>query len=155
MIFGIAYKDGKLFLRYGKIGIRIIYVSGTFISDIKFKSISTTHFCVGISGQIYFPIWNDTSVVSCDNQGNTQWTVTNDLLKRVYGITCGLNDVVFAADNAGGITVISSDGQQIKRILDKSSGLGRPHGIHFSDKWNQLLVCNELDGQVFLYDVQF
>ncbi|XP_076085986.1 uncharacterized protein LOC143056720 [Mytilus galloprovincialis] len=154
VVSGITYKDDKLFILYGAIGIRIISVSGTLISENKFDSNSTLNLCVGSSGQIYYPIWNDTSVVCCDNQGNTQWTVTNDLLKEVYGITCGLNDVVFAADHAGGITLISSDGQHIKRILDKSSGLERPYCIHFNDKWNQLLVCNERGGQVFLYDVQ-
>ncbi|XP_071147789.1 uncharacterized protein [Mytilus edulis] len=153
-ICGIAYKDGKLFLRYGFKGIRIITISGTLISDIKFKSSSTTHLSVGSSDQIYYPIYNNKSVNCCDNQGKTQWTTTNDLLTKVYGITSGFHDVVFAANNAGGITVISSDGQQSKRILDKSSGLNRPYCIHFSDKRNQLLVCNELDGQVFVYDVQ-
>ncbi|XP_063409330.1 uncharacterized protein LOC134692749 [Mytilus trossulus] len=153
-VYGIAYKDGKLFLRYGIKGIRIISVSGTLISDIAFKSGSTSHLCVGSSDQICYPIWRERSVICCDRQGSIRWKVTNDLLTEVYGITCGLNDVVFAADITGGITLISSDGQQTKRIIDKSIGLNRPCCIHFSDKMNQLLVCNESGGQVFLYDVQ-
>ncbi|CAC5398458.1 unnamed protein product [Mytilus coruscus] len=153
-VWGIAYKDDQLFLRYGTMGIRIISVSGTLISDIRFDSNSTSHLCVGNSGQIYYQIWREKSVICCDRQGNIQWTVTNDLLTKGFGIACGLNDIVFAADKAGSIIVISSDGQQRKRILDKSSELNLPYCIHFSDKRNQLLVCDEHDGQVFLYDVQ-
>ncbi|XP_063408783.1 uncharacterized protein LOC134692262 [Mytilus trossulus] len=152
-VYGIAYKDDKLFIRNGTISIRILSVSGLFISDIEFRSTSTAHLCVGSFGQIYYPIEREKRVVCCDRQGNTQWTVTNDLLTKVYGITCGLNDVVFVADYAGGITLISSDGQQSKRILDTSSGLNRPYCVQFSDKFNQLLVCRS-NGQVFLYDVQ-
>ncbi|XP_063408784.1 uncharacterized protein LOC134692263 [Mytilus trossulus] len=153
-VCGMAYKDGKLYVRCAAKGIRIMTISGTLISDFTFNSTSTPRLCVGSSGQIYYPIWKEKRVVCCDGQGNTQWTVTNDLLTEVYGITCGLNDVVFAADNTGGITVISSDGHQIKRILDKSRGLNYPFCIHFNVKRNQLLVCNELDCQVFVFDVQ-
>ncbi|XP_063408785.1 uncharacterized protein LOC134692264 [Mytilus trossulus] len=154
-VWGIVYKDGKLFLRYGIKGISIISVSGTQISNIQFESRSTSHLCVGSSDQIYYPIWRERSVICCDRQGSIRWKVTHDLLTRVYGITCGLNDVVFAADYYNdGITVISSDGQQCKRILDKSSGMNHPYCIHFSDKRKQLLVCNDCDGQVFIYDVQ-
>ncbi|XP_052083646.1 uncharacterized protein LOC127720959 [Mytilus californianus] len=152
-VYGIAYKHDKLFLRCGNIGIRIITLSGTLISDIKFDSHSTLYLCVGNSGQIYYPKSEERSVNCCDRQGNIQWTVTSYLLSAVRGITCGLNGIVFAADNAGGVTVISADGQQSKRILDKSSGPRDPYCIHFSDRRNQLLVCNQVDGQAFLYDV--
>lgn len=153
-ILGISFKDGNIYLRQCNEGIIIITVSGTLISILKLDSETTSNLCVGKSGKIYYPIRNKSSVTCCDNKGNIQWTATHDSLKEVYGITCGLNDVVFAADNDGGITLISSDGQQIKRILDKSSGVDRPNCIHFSHKRNQLLVCNGHAGHVFLYDVQ-
>ena len=151
-LYGIAYKDDKLFARCSGVGIRVITLSDTVISDIKFVSESTPRLAVSQSDRIYYPIEVNNEVVCSDIKGSVIWKINN--VNAGYGVTCQSNGTVFITDWIDHrVIAISDDGTKCKQILDQSNGLLYPRCIRYNDEIHQLLVCNQDNGNVFLYDV--
>ncbi|XP_052062277.1 uncharacterized protein LOC127702207 [Mytilus californianus] len=91
----------------------------------------------------------------CDLFGSVIWIFNDDTMKYPFGITTdGNGNVYLTCNDSSNVIAISSDGKHHKEILNEDDGLRRPSGICYDKLNDRLLVCDEGNGQAFLYDIK-
>ncbi|CAG2251533.1 unnamed protein product [Mytilus edulis] len=96
-----------------------------------------------------------TSIYCCSLDGKSMWNVyKNDEIQYLQGVTTDDEGNVYVTNaSTNTVIVVSDDCEHYKELLTESDGLDRPFGIYFDKTENILLVCNERDGNAFLFDV--
>ncbi|XP_052079883.1 uncharacterized protein LOC127718031 [Mytilus californianus] len=93
------------------------------------------------------------SVVCYNFSGQVQWTYSDSLLTKPYGITLdSYSNIYVAGSESNNVVVISKDGKQAKQLIGSSDGILNPRAVFFHKTKNVLLVAN-YDGVAFLFDV--
>ncbi|CAC5374822.1 unnamed protein product [Mytilus coruscus] len=102
---------------------------------------------------IFHSNWRNNSVVCHDFSGQVQWTYSDSLLKKPYGITLdSYSNIYVAGSESNNVVVISNDGKQAKQLIGPSDGILNPRAVCFQKTKNALLVAN-YDGVAFLFKV--
>ncbi|CAG2246068.1 unnamed protein product [Mytilus edulis] len=96
-----------------------------------------------------------TSIYCCSLDGKSMWNVyKNDEIQYLQGVTTDDEGNVYVTNaSTNTVIVVSDDCEHYKELLTESNGLNEPFGIYFDKTENILLVCNERDGNAFLFDV--
>ncbi|CAG2188689.1 unnamed protein product [Mytilus edulis] len=95
-----------------------------------------------------------TSIYCCSLDGKVMWKFKKDEFQDLTRVTTDNEGNVYVTDErTHTVIVVSDDGKHHRELLTESDGLNRPWGIYFDKKENVLLVCNERDGNAFLFDV--
>ncbi|CAG2238409.1 unnamed protein product [Mytilus edulis] len=147
--------------------ILIINISTRSITS----TINTSGYCCGISyndNNLYVVIdWSIIHVmdltgkvirtIPVPSDGIHDITVDRDRLDEIQdlqGVTTDDEGNVYVTNaSTNTVIVVSDDGEHHKELLTESNGLNEPFGIYFDKTENILLVCNERDGNAFLFDV--
>ncbi|CAG2211871.1 unnamed protein product [Mytilus edulis] len=98
---------------------------------------------------------DNTSIYCCSLDGKSMWNVyKNDEIQYLQGVTTDDEGNVYVTNTSTNtVIVVSDDCEHYKELLTESNGLNEPFGIYFDKTENILLVCNERDGNAFLFDV--
>ncbi|CAG2256671.1 unnamed protein product [Mytilus edulis] len=98
---------------------------------------------------------DNTSIYCCSLDGKSMWNVyKNDEIQYLQGVTTDDEGNVYVTNaSTNTVIVVSDDCEHYKELLTESNGLNEPFGIYFDKTENILLVCNERDGNAFLFDV--
>ncbi|CAG2243021.1 unnamed protein product [Mytilus edulis] len=96
-----------------------------------------------------------TSIYCCSLDGKSMWNVyKSDEIQYLQGVTTDNEGNVYVTNaSTNTVIVVSDDGEHHKELLTESNGLNEPFEIYFDKTDNILLVCNERDGNAFLFDV--
>ncbi|XP_063418453.1 uncharacterized protein LOC134701255 [Mytilus trossulus] len=102
---------------------------------------------------IFHSNWRTNSVVCYNYNGQVQWTYSDALLRKPYGITLdSYSNIYVVGSVSNNVVVISKDGQKAKQLIGASDGIFNPRAVYFHKTKNVLLVAN-YDGVAFLFDV--
>ncbi|VDI74254.1 Hypothetical predicted protein [Mytilus galloprovincialis] len=82
-------------------------------------------------------------VTCCSLTGEKMWEYKDQLVSSPRGIDVDKDlNVYIASSGNNDIVVLSSDGKQARKLLDKDNGIGSPFGLVFDVKKENLLVAN-------------
>lgn len=131
------------------------YIIRSFLCP-KSRDIRTLQ-CLATDIDRLFLIDDISSNIFCfDLHGSVKWKFLNeDKIREPKGITIdGIGNLYVSSYSSCNVVVISPDGNQYKELLTEKDGLVYPRGIHYDKKGNHILVCNECNGDAFLFHVR-
>ncbi|XP_076085427.1 uncharacterized protein LOC143056230 [Mytilus galloprovincialis] len=148
---GISYNDNNLYVVINWRIILVMDLTGKVIRTIPLP----TDYIVDITVDRDRLVCIDfTSIYCCSLDGKLMWKFEKDKFQELNRVTTDNEGNVYVTDErTHTVIVVSDDGQQHRELLTESGGLYEPWGIYFDKKENVLLVCNETDGNAFLFDV--
>ncbi|CAC5374824.1 NID [Mytilus coruscus] len=155
--YGLSYNNGSLVCCTSGEGIKIFDMSHRNSTNLRIlpnAPIDASDTYVNSNKKcIFHSNCHDNSVVCYDFSGQVQWTYSDLLLRKPYGITLdSYSNIYVAGFLSNNVVVISPDGKQAKELIGASDGLLNPRAIYFDKTKNLLLVanCNKF---AFLFDV--
>ncbi|CAG2217742.1 unnamed protein product [Mytilus edulis] len=151
--YGISYNDNNLYVVIGKSIIHVMDLTGKVIRTIP---VPTDRAINDITVDRDRLVCIDLTSIYCFSlDGKLMWKFKKDDIQDLVRVTTDNERNVYVANhNTDTVVVVSDDGKHHRELLTKSDGLDRLFGIYFVKKENILLVCNEVDGKPFLFDVK-
>lgn len=150
--WGISYNDNKLYVNIGKRIMDVMDLNGQVIRSVPLPSEGISDITVE---KDRFVCSDLKSVFCCSLDGKVLWEFKNEKYEKLRRVTTDDEGNVYVTDTkTNTVIVISNDGQDYRQILSESDELIEPYGIHFINKKNTLMVCNDLGGMIFLFDVK-
>ncbi|XP_071124080.1 uncharacterized protein [Mytilus edulis] len=150
--YGISYNDDNLYVVIDKFKIHVMDLTGKvkrtmlapsgLIHDITVDRNRLV--CIDYTSSIY----------CCSLDGTRMWTFKRNNFQYLRRATTDDEGNVYVTnESTHNVIVVSDDGKHHSKLLTKSDGLNNPYGIYFVKKENILLVSNDFDGQIILFDV--
>lgn len=91
----------------------------------------------------------------CNLDGSVRWKFSNDNMKIPTGVTTDNNGNVYVVCNeSNNVVIVSPDGKHCKELLTERDGLQKPTVIFYNKSNDCLLVCNDGNGDAFIFDVK-
>ncbi|VDI75730.1 Hypothetical predicted protein [Mytilus galloprovincialis] len=134
-----------------------VAVSSDWDWDIRIISLTTKEVSRTIQtsvnhGKLFYTA--ESILYCCDLNGKIQWQFSDDKHSCLLGVTSDGNGNAFVSClSAHAVLLVLSGGKKYREILNRSSGLTLPRGIHFAKHDNLLLVCNKT-GKVSIVDAR-
>ncbi|CAC5389029.1 unnamed protein product [Mytilus coruscus] len=152
-IYGIVYKDGKLFYNGGRRGLCVVSLDDDSVTQLVNAILTPNSSIATWSDKLYY-IDNNDSITCCDLQGTFKWKLElAAFLRGPQGITVDNYGRVFVSGfHSNNVVVISPDGNKHRLLLSGKDGLKLPQSLFFDRKNNKLLISNQKN-RAFLYDV--
>lgn len=155
--YGISYKHELLYVVIQRMTVEVLSLTGKKIRSFQCPS-SSIWYILADTDKLYVTDQSldpSPSLHCCDLKGSVVWTLTNEKMNYPWGITTdGHSNVYVAFNNSENVVVISPNGKHHKEILSEKNGLKFPSGIYYDKTNNRLMVCNEMDGGVFIFDIK-
>ncbi|XP_071123416.1 uncharacterized protein [Mytilus edulis] len=151
---GISYQDGKLYvvLTSGK-GIVVLDLSGKVLNKIKYDT-GNTWVIATYKDKMYI---NYRDMLECFSlKGEFIYGHSENNMRGPAGLAVYNEQNVFVACNDSyNLLIIKQDGKKKKSkfLLSLRDGLHMPRAIYYDRDRNELLVCNESDGNAAMYTV--
>lgn len=156
--YGLSYHNGLFICCTHDNGINLYDTLSQRFSSMKNlpnepKDVSHTY-VTSNEKNIFHSNWRNNSVVCYDYNVQVQWTYTDSLLKKPYGITLdSYSNIYVAGSDSNNVVVISKDGKPAKQLIGTSDGILNPRAVYFHKTKNVLLVAS-YDGVAFLFDIK-
>ncbi|CAG2218157.1 unnamed protein product [Mytilus edulis] len=148
---GISYNDNNLYVVIDRSIIHVMDLTGKVIRTIPLPSNYIYDITVDRDRLVCIDI---TSIYCCSLDGKVIWQFEKDEFQDLTRVTTDNEGNVYVTnEKTHTVIVVSDDGKHHRELLTESDGLDEPRGIYFDKKENVLLVCNERDGNAFLFDV--
>lgn len=151
----ISYSDNKLYVAHvvnNNSIIEIMDLTGKVIRTIPLPSKGIVDITVNRGKIICI---NETSIYCCSLDGKLLWKFKDKMYQSLNRLTTDDENNVYVADlNSITVFFVSSDGNQYRELLSESDGLNMTSLIHFDKKENVLLVCSNVGGKAFLFDIK-
>ncbi|XP_071144934.1 uncharacterized protein [Mytilus edulis] len=149
---GISYNDNNLYVVINTRIIHVIDLTGKVIRTIPAPSDDIYDITVDRDRLVCI---GNASIYCCSLDGKLMWEFKNDKFQDLTRVTTDNEGNVFVTnEKTHTVVVVSDDGKHHRELLTESDGLDSPVGIYFDKKENILLVCNDTDDKVFLFDVK-
>ncbi|CAG2192556.1 unnamed protein product [Mytilus edulis] len=142
--YGLCYSyDNLLFCESGK-GIQKVNMSDNCSSTlVKDNTLSAWSYVATSKDKIFYTNNSKHTVTCCSLTGEKMWEYKDQLVRYPRGIAVDKDlNVYIASPGNNSIVVLSSDGKQARKLLDKDDGIGNPFGLAFDVKKENLLVAN-------------
>ncbi|CAG2257346.1 unnamed protein product [Mytilus edulis] len=150
--YGISYNDDNLYVVIDKFKIHVMDMTGKvkrtmlapsgLIHDITVDRNRLV--CIDYTSSIY----------CCSLDGTLMWKLKMDKFQYLRRVTTDDEGNVYVTnESTHNVIVVSYDGKHHSELLTESDGLNNPYGIYFDKKENILLVSNDFDGKIILFDV--
>ncbi|XP_063410711.1 uncharacterized protein LOC134693740 [Mytilus trossulus] len=153
---GISYQKGLLFIHFhDKFIIDGIDLKGEIIQSTSYQtspgSLSLQYVSTA-TDRLFFT--GGFILYCCDWFGAILWKFTDEMMKFPEGvITDEMGNVYVGSYGYNNVIVISPDGKHYKELLTRKDGILKPRAMYYDKSSHCLLVCNERNGQAFLFDV--
>ncbi|CAG2184782.1 unnamed protein product [Mytilus edulis] len=149
---GISYNDNNLYVVIDWSIIHVMDLTGKVIRTIPLPTDGI--YDITVDRDRLICIDKTSSIYCCSLDGKLMWKFKMDEFQDLNCVTTDNEGNVYVTnEETHTVIVVSDDGKHHRELLTKSDGLDRPYGIYFDKKENILLVCNERDGNAFLFDV--
>ncbi|CAG2186399.1 unnamed protein product [Mytilus edulis] len=149
--YGISYNDNNLYVVIDRSIIHVMDLTGKVIRTIPIPTDGIHDITVDRDRLVCIDY---TSIYCCSLDGKVMWKFKMDKFQDLTRVTTDNEGNVYVTnEETNTVIVVSDDGKHHKELLTESDGLDDPWGIYFDKKENVLLVCNERDGNAFLFDV--
>ncbi|CAG2245091.1 unnamed protein product [Mytilus edulis] len=149
--YGISYNDNNLYVVIDRSIIHVMDLTGKVIRTIPVPSDFIRDITVDRDRLVCI---TRTSIYCCSLDGKLMWKFKMDEFQDLRRVTTDDEGNVYVTDESTHtVVVVSDDGKHHRELLTKSDGLNEPNGIYYDKKENILLVCNDSDGNAFLFDV--
>lgn len=150
--WGLSYIDDHLYVVIDKSVIHVMDLTSKLIRTIHLPANGIQDITVERDRLICI---NKTSIYCFSLGEKLMWKFEKEKLKDFRTVTTDNEGNVYVTDPmTHTVVVISDNGNHYREILTKSDGMDWPYGIHFDKKEKILCVCNNSDGQAFLFDVK-
>ncbi|XP_071162456.1 E3 ubiquitin-protein ligase TRIM39-like [Mytilus edulis] len=148
---GISYSEGKIFVVVNNEGIVVLDIEGTMLNTVKCTP--GVYNITTCKTRIYYTQLKPSTIYCCSRTGEEIWNF-NDNSFGFSGISTDRDQNVFVVGNKiNNLMVLQDDGKESKILLSRSEGLEKPSRLCYNKEKNTLLVCNSINGNVFLYSV--
>lgn len=152
--YGISYHNGLLYVVINKSKIDVMNLTGETLRSFPCPSAGVWYLATDTE-RICFTDAEKGSVYCCNLYGSVKWKFTNDKMSYPRGVTIDIyGNAYVACLVSSNVIVISPDGIHFTELLTEKNELHYPIGIHYGKINNRLLVCNEVNHETFLYDVE-
>ncbi|XP_071148206.1 uncharacterized protein [Mytilus edulis] len=156
--YGVSFYDNKLYAAFkngNKVDVQVIdrdsqnefqksNVVPVFSDSVRYITVN--------NGKLFYTA--ESILYCCDLNGKIQWQFSDDKHLCLLGVTSDGNGNAFVSClSAHAVLLVLSGGKKYREILNRSSGLTLPRGIHFAKHDNLLLVCNKT-GKVSIVDAR-
>ncbi|CAC5407975.1 unnamed protein product [Mytilus coruscus] len=134
--YGLSFHNGSVICCTHDKGIKIFDRSCQNSTNIRLlpnvpNRVDETYVTSNEIG-IFHSNWGDNSVVCYNFSGQVQWTYSDSLLRKPYGITLDSYSNIYVAGSASNnVVVISKDGKQAKQLIGPSDGILNPRAVFF------------------------
>ncbi|CAG2192641.1 unnamed protein product [Mytilus edulis] len=149
--YGISYNDNNLYVDIDGSIIHVMDLTGKVIRTIPAPTDDIHDITVDRDRLVCI---DNKSIYCCSLDGKVMLKFEKDKFQDLTCVTTDKEGNVYGTDEwTHTVIVVSDDGKHHKQLLTESDGLDEPRGIYFDKKENVLLVCNNMDGNAFLFDV--
>ncbi|CAG2236056.1 unnamed protein product [Mytilus edulis] len=153
LCYGISYNDNNLYVVIDRSIIHVMDLTGKVIRTIPLPTDDIYDITVDRDRLVCI---DTTSIYCCSLDGKLMWKFKMDEFQDLRRVTTDNEGNVYVTNyNTNTVIVVSDDGKQHRELLTESDGLDEPWGIYFDKKENILLVCNNLNGNAFSFDVKY
>lgn len=156
--YGVSFYDNKLYIAFkngNTVDVQVIDrdSENEYQKRHVLPIYSDSERYITVNGGKLF--YTDNSFLYCyDLNGKIQWQFSDDKYSCLLGVTSDGNGNAFVSClSAHAVLLVSGDGKKCREILNRSSGLTLPRGIHFAKHDNLLIVCNNT-GKVSIVDAR-
>ncbi|VDI02378.1 Hypothetical predicted protein [Mytilus galloprovincialis] len=156
--YGISFYDNKLYAAFkngSKVDVQVIdrESNNEYQKRNVVPIVSDSVRYITVNGDKLF--YTAESILYCfDLNGKIQWQFSDDKYSCLLGVTSdGKGNAFVSCLNAHAILLVSGGGKKCREILNRSSALTFPRGIHFAKDDNLLLICNKT-GKVSMVDAR-
>ncbi|VDI69010.1 Hypothetical predicted protein [Mytilus galloprovincialis] len=156
--YGVSFYDNKLYAASkngSKVDVQVIDRDSKNEYQIRkilpIYSDSVRYITVN-GGKIFYTA--ESILYCCDLNGKIQWQFSEEKYSCFLGVTSdGKGNAFVSCLNVHAVLLVCGGGKKCREILNRSSGLTLPRGIHFAKDDNLLLVCNKT-GKVSIVDAR-
>ncbi|XP_063411898.1 uncharacterized protein LOC134694777 [Mytilus trossulus] len=156
--YGVSFYDNKLYAAFkngSKVDVQVIDRDNQNefqkSNVIPIYSDSVRYITVN-GGKLFYTA--ESILYCCGLNGTIQWQFSDDKYSCLLGVTSDGNGNAFVSClSAHTVLLVLSGGKKYREILNRSSELTLPRGIHFAKHDNLLLVCNKT-GKVSIVNVK-
>ncbi|CAC5371725.1 unnamed protein product [Mytilus coruscus] len=157
--FGMTVQSGQLYVCTDQNKINVLDLHGTIIRSFRCPS-SKIQYIASDTDSLFFP---GHMALYCYNlYGTVKWQFSYDQMRgslgdmrRLCGVAADGNGNVFVTyTECHKVLFVSTDGMDYREVLTRKDGLERPTAVSFDKLNKSLLVCNERDGNAFIYDIK-
>ncbi|VDH95491.1 Hypothetical predicted protein [Mytilus galloprovincialis] len=151
---GIAHHNELLYVVIDKKKIDIMFQMGEIVGSFPCPSESIWIIETN-QNKLFLAEAFGGNLYCCTMNGEVIWKFSDDNMRFLLGV---------AADSCGNLfmtlrdhhTVVSvtPDGKHNKEILTRRDGMNCPTGIYYDKSNDCMLVCNQRNGDAFLYDIK-
>ncbi|XP_071123713.1 uncharacterized protein [Mytilus edulis] len=153
---GLTYTNGSLIVSPNNGQLQEISLGNNKTNTIC-SSISS-NYVASLGNKLFFGKGEETDTIICQNRnGEMLWTFTNKTALRKHRCIAvdEFGNVFVAGNKSNSVVAISSDGKEHKILLSKTDLVLKPWAIDYNIKLKSLLVANERNGQVLVYNVNY
>ncbi|CAG2251728.1 unnamed protein product [Mytilus edulis] len=144
-------RDGKLtYCGTGK-GIQSVKLSGNFPSTlVEDDTLSDRSYVAAFEDKLYYTNSSHHTVTCCSLTGEKMWEYKDQSVCNPRGMSIDKDSNVYIASfGNNSITVLSSDGKQARKLLDKDDGIDNADGLAFDVDKGKLIVANNYELAVY------
>ncbi|VDI04288.1 Hypothetical predicted protein [Mytilus galloprovincialis] len=149
--YGLCYSGGYLLYCNADRGIHKVNMSDNCSTNlVKDNTLSYWDYVATSKDKMFYTNYSTHKVTCCSLTGEKMWEYKDQLVRSPRGISVDKDlNVYIASSGNNSIIVLSSDGKQARKLLEKDDGIGNPYGLAFDVKKEILLVAYYMEPALY------